>query len=88
MACGTPVVAYRHGSVPEVIDPGVTGFILPPGDEAGFVNAAKRIHTLDRAKVRARFEERFTSRRMAQDYLNVYARLGARSAPQLRAVGD
>lgn len=88
MACGTPVVAYRHGSVPEVIDHGVTGFIIDPGDEDAFVAAAKRVDTLSRAKVRAQFERRFTSRRMAEDYLAVYDRLGARAVPQLRAVGD
>lgn len=88
MACGTPVVAYRHGSVPEVIDHGLTGFIVDPGDEDAFVAAAKNVPTLSRAKVRAQFERRFTARRMAEDYLGVYERLGARSAPQLRAVGD
>jgi len=88
MACGTPVVAYRCGSVPEVIDPGVTGFIIQPGDEDSFVSAAQRVHTFDRAKIRARFEERFTAERMANDYLATYSRLGARSTPQLRAVGD
>jgi len=88
MACGTPIVAYRCGSVPEVIDPGVTGFICPPGDEDAFVSAAQRVHTLDRAKIRARFEERFTAERMANDYLATYNRLGARATPQLRAVGD
>jgi glycosyltransferase involved in cell wall biosynthesis len=88
MACGTPVVAYRHGSVPEVIDHGVTGFIIDAGDEAAFVAAAKQAKTLNRAKVRAQFERRFTARRMAEDYLEVYDRLGARAAPQLRAVGD
>jgi glycosyltransferase involved in cell wall biosynthesis len=88
MACGTPIVAYRHGSVPEVIDQGITGFILEPDDESGFINAAKQIGTLSRAKVRAQFERRFTARRMAEDYLSVYDRLGARATPQLRAVGD
>jgi glycosyltransferase involved in cell wall biosynthesis len=88
MACGTPVVAYRCGSVPEVLESGLTGFILPPGDEDGFVTAAERVHTLDRARIRARFEERFTAERMANDYLAVYNRLGARATPQLRAVGD
>ncbi len=88
MACGTPVVAYRHGSVPEVIDHGVTGFIIEPGNEDAFVAAAKKVDTLSRAKVRAQFERRFTARRMAEDYLAVYDRLGARALPQLRAVGD
>ena len=53
--------------MPEVIDPGVTGFIVQPGDEDAFVSAAQRVHTFDRAKIRARFEERFTAERMAND---------------------
>ena len=88
MACGTPVVAYRRGSVPEVIDHGLTGFVIDPGDEDAFVAAAKQVGTLSRAKVRAQFERRFTARRMAEDYLSVYERLGASATPQLRAVGD
>ena len=70
MACGTPVIAFRRGSVPEVIDEGVTGFIVDNEDEA--VAAIKRIGELDRQRVRARFEERFTARRMAEDYLRHY----------------
>jgi hypothetical protein len=63
MACGTPVIAYRAGSVPEVIDEGVTGFIVE--NEAEAVRAVKELARIDRRKVRARFEERFTSDRMA-----------------------
>jgi glycosyltransferase involved in cell wall biosynthesis len=70
MACGTPVIAFRRGSVPEVIDDGVTGFVVE--DEAEAVRAIKRLGELDRHRVRARFEERFTSRRMAQDYIEHY----------------
>ena len=88
MACGTPVVAYGHGSVPEVIDDGLTGFIIEPGNEEAFVAAAKKVDTLSRARIRAQFERRFTSRRMAEDYLSVYEQIGARPVPQLRAVGD
>ncbi len=73
MACGTPVIAFNSGSVPEVMDDGVTGFIVNNIDEA--VAAAGRIHTLDRAKVRATFDRRWTSRRMAEDYVDVYKSL-------------
>jgi glycosyltransferase involved in cell wall biosynthesis len=73
MACGTPVVAFRRGSVPEVIDDGVTGFIVDTEEQA--LGALERIEGLDRRRVRARFEERFGARRMAQDYLRLYERL-------------
>ena len=70
MACGTPVVAIRNGSVPEVIDEGVTGFIVD--DEPEAAAAAQRLVELDRGSIRGVFEERFTARRMAQDYLDIY----------------
>jgi glycosyltransferase involved in cell wall biosynthesis len=70
MACGTPVIAFRSGSVPEVIDHGVTGFIVD--DEEQAVQAVGRLGELDRRKVRARFEERFTAKRMAREYLQHY----------------
>lgn len=70
MACGTPVVAFRSGSVPEVIDDGVTGFIVGDLEEA--VAAVRNIDRLDRREVRAVFEERFTAERMALDYLAIY----------------
>jgi glycosyltransferase involved in cell wall biosynthesis len=73
MACGTPVIAYRRGSVPEIIEEGVTGFIVHDLEEA--VRAAKRIPTLDRWCCRQRFEERFSAARMARDYLASYQRL-------------
>jgi glycosyltransferase involved in cell wall biosynthesis len=73
MACGCPVIAYRRGSVPEVIEDGRTGFIVD--DVAGAVAAAGRLGALDRAAVRRRFEERWTARRMAEDYLALYRRL-------------
>jgi glycosyltransferase involved in cell wall biosynthesis len=73
MACGTPVVAYRRGSVPEVVDEGVTGFVVD--DEAGAIAAVKRIGELDRRIVRATFEKRFSARRMAEDYLRHYESL-------------
>ena len=77
MACGTPVIAYGCGSVPEVIDDGVTGFIVANDDEA--IAAISRIPSLNRREVRRRFDERFSSVAMAQRYLDLYARLaGAR----------
>ncbi len=84
MACGTPVIAFDRGSVPEVIDDGVTGFIVDDEDQAAA--AARRLHDLDRAQVRRVFEVRFTARRMAEDYLNIYRRLIARDQPLLEAV--
>jgi glycosyltransferase involved in cell wall biosynthesis len=73
MACGTPVIAFRRGSVPEVIDEGITGFIVDNEDEA--IAAIKRIGELDRQLVRATFERRFTARRMTEDYLHHYEAL-------------
>ncbi len=70
MACGTPVIAYRHGAVPEVMEEGRTGFIVESLEEA--VAAARRVPELSRARCRAVFDERFTSARMAGDYLQVY----------------
>lgn len=77
MACGTPVIAFGRGSVPEVIDDGVTGSIVSTVDEA--VQALERLDSLDRAGVRARFETRFTVERMARDYVEIYARMAASS---------
>jgi glycosyltransferase involved in cell wall biosynthesis len=84
MACATPVIAFGRGSVPEVVDDGITGFIV--GDEDQAVAAAQRLHSLDRAQVRRVFEERFTARRMTEDYLNIYRRLIAREQPLRQAV--
>ena len=70
MACGTPVLAYRAGAVPEVVDEGITGMIVDNIDQARI--ASVRVAALDRRKVRRRFEERFTARRMAKDYIRVY----------------
>ena len=66
MACGTPVIAMRGGSVREVIDEGVTGFVVE--DEIAAANAAQENKLLDRTTIRAVFEQRFTARRMAEDY--------------------
>ena len=84
MACGTPVIAFRRGSVPEIVEDGVTGFIVNNEDEAA--QAAAAVSRLDRARVRRVFEARFTAHRMAEDYLNVYRRLIARDQPLLEAV--
>jgi glycosyltransferase involved in cell wall biosynthesis len=84
MACGTPVIAFNCGSVPEVMDDGLTGFIVNSEDEA--VAAIDRVGELDRAKVRQQFDRRFTARRMAQDYLDLYTELRQPVAPRLRAV--
>jgi glycosyltransferase involved in cell wall biosynthesis len=71
MACGTPVVAFRRGAVPEVIEDGVSGFIVNSDDEA--IAALSRLHQLDRGAVRAAFEERFSAEHMAKAYVAVYA---------------
>jgi glycosyltransferase involved in cell wall biosynthesis len=73
MACGTPVIAFKNGSVPEVLEDAVTGFIVHSEDQA--VAAIRRIASFDRARIRFEFERRFTAQRMAQNYLKLYARL-------------
>jgi glycosyltransferase involved in cell wall biosynthesis len=86
MACGTPVVAFRAGSVPEVVDDGLTGYVVNNVDEA--VSAVARLDALDRRKVRAVFDKRFTVERMARDYLAIYRALpGVRlAAARLRRI--
>jgi glycosyltransferase involved in cell wall biosynthesis len=84
MACGTPVIAYNHGSVPEVLEEGLTGFIV--NDEDGALAALKKLDRLDRTQVRSTFDRRFTARRMAEDYVGVYEELCRPAAPRLRAV--
>ena len=86
MACGTPVIAFNRGSAPEVIEDGLTGFIVE--DVNGAIGAVDRLGHLSRERIRRRFEERFTARRMALDYLSVYRRLADRVAPHLRLVSD
>jgi glycosyltransferase involved in cell wall biosynthesis len=79
MACGTPVIAFRRGSVPEIIDEGITGFVVE--NEAEALNAIGRIGQLDRHKIRETFERRFTARRMAEDYVRCYRNLIENSRP-------
>jgi glycosyltransferase involved in cell wall biosynthesis len=88
MACGTPVIAYRSGSVPEVITDGVNGYIVDSIDAS--VDAVGRLHEISRAQVRASFESRFTAERMASNYVTVYERLvGERAGEGVAlAVGD
>jgi glycosyltransferase involved in cell wall biosynthesis len=85
MACGTPVIAFNRGAVPEVVEDGLTGFIVE--DETSAVGAVYRLGELSREKIRKRFGERFTARRMAQDYLGVYRSLMQAQAPRPRLVG-
>jgi glycosyltransferase involved in cell wall biosynthesis len=73
MACGTPVIAYDRGAVPEVVEDEVTGFVVEGEDSA--VKAVAKVGKLSRIAVRKRFEERFTARRMAMDYLAAYQEL-------------
>ena len=73
MARGTPVLAFRHGSVSEVVEDGITGYVVESVEEA--ICKLGRLLALDRGRVRRRFEQRFTADRMAHDYLKVYARL-------------
>ena len=73
MACGTPVIAWDRGSVPEVIEPGVTGFVVHSDREA--LVAIREAEQLDHRAVRSAFERRFTARHMAEGYLDVYQTL-------------
>jgi glycosyltransferase involved in cell wall biosynthesis len=73
MACGTPAIAYRCGSVPELVEEGITGFIVD--DLSTAVEAVDKVQNLDRVICRRRFEERFSAERMARDYLDIYQRI-------------
>jgi glycosyltransferase involved in cell wall biosynthesis len=73
MACGTPVIAFDNGSVPEVLEDGVTGFIVR--SEAEACDAVRKIGRLDRKRIRAEFDSRFTAHHMAQNYVKLYSRL-------------
>ena len=78
MANGTPVIALRRGSVPEIIDEGVTGFVVDSIETA--LAAVPRAAALDRSGVRRRFEQRFSVERMARGYVELYDRVLRRSA--------
>ena len=86
MACGTPVIAFNRGSVPEILDDGVTGFIVE--DVMSAAAAVRDVGSLSRGAIRRRFEERFTAGRMAEDYLRLYHRLVNREPlrPRLKTV--
>lgn len=85
MACGVPVVAFRGGSVPEVIDEGLTGFIVDTVEDA--VEATRQVHRLNRRLCRDTFERRFTAERMAGDYVKLYQRLVEDRASQSMLTG-
>ena len=86
MACGAPVIAFNRGAVPELIEDGVTGFVVE--DETSAVGAVRHLSRLSRTMIRERFEERFTARRMARDYLAVYRDLVGATAlrPRIASV--
>lgn len=86
MACGTPAIAYNRGAVPEIIEDGLTGFIVE--DETSAVAAVNLLPHLSRAKIRRRFEERFTARRMAHDYVEVYRSLSKNAQTRPRLVSS
>jgi glycosyltransferase involved in cell wall biosynthesis len=83
LSCGTPVLAWPEGSVPELLEPGVTGWIVDSIDAA--VDALRHVEAIDRAACRAAFEKRFTAERMARDYVAVYKRLQESSRATLEA---
>ncbi|HWC63838.1 MAG TPA: glycosyltransferase family 4 protein [Rhizomicrobium sp.] len=83
MACGTPVIAFAAGSVPEIMEDGLTGYIV--NDVAAAAHAVSQLDRLYRPTIRARFEERFSARAMARDYLKIYRRLAELNKPAIRA---
>jgi glycosyltransferase involved in cell wall biosynthesis len=86
MACGTPVIAYNRGSIPEIIDECLTGFIVE--DETSAVAAVGRLSQLNREAIRKQFEARFTARRMALDYLAAYRKLMEAAEPRIKLVSS
>jgi glycosyltransferase involved in cell wall biosynthesis len=84
MACGTPTIAFPAGSVPEIVEHGRTGFIVR--DVAAAVAAVGQLDRLSASAIRSRFEQRFTARRMAEDYATLYRRLALPKRPALRIV--
>jgi glycosyltransferase involved in cell wall biosynthesis len=81
MACGTPVIAYRSGAVPEIMEEGRTGFVVDGLEDA--VEAVQRVRELSRKRCREVFEKRFTATRMARDYVQVFERLIKRNAEKI-----
>jgi glycosyltransferase involved in cell wall biosynthesis len=84
MACGTPIVAFRHGSVPEVIEDGLTGFAVETVEEA--VKALDRLDALPRTRIRTRFEERFSATAMTREYCKIYQRLSATPVGSVKVI--
>lgn len=82
MACGAPVIAFRMGAIPEVVEDGVTGFTV--NSEAEAIAAVGKLPQLSRPHIRQRFEKRFTARRMANDYVEVYEAMTRAAAPRRR----
>jgi glycosyltransferase involved in cell wall biosynthesis len=76
LACGLPVVAFSGGSVPEIIEDGLTGFVVNTIDEA--IDAVRRVDTIDRRRCRETFDRRFTARQMASQYVDIYRQLVSR----------
>ncbi len=85
MACGTPVIAFNNGSVSEVLENGVTGFVVASEDEA--VKAVRKIPSLNRDRIRAQFDGRFTAEHMARNYLKLYARMASIQSPAAAMYG-
>jgi glycosyltransferase involved in cell wall biosynthesis len=90
LACGTPVLAYHRGSIPEVIEDGTTGFVCE--NLSAMVASVERLGGIDRRRCRASFEERFTADRMARDYVALYERIiedrAAMTTPRIHAIGS
>ena len=86
MACGTPVIAYNRGSVAEIVEDGLTGFIVE--DETSAVAAVDRLRTLEQTCDPKQFEARFTARRMALDYLAAYRSLMEAAEPRIKLVSS
>jgi glycosyltransferase involved in cell wall biosynthesis len=86
MACGTPVIAFNRGSVAEIVDDGLTGFIVE--DDTSAIACVDKLAQLDRVAIRRQFEARFTARRMALDYLAAYRSLMAEEEPRIKLVSS
>jgi len=84
MACATPVIALNHGAVPEILEDGLTGFVVETVEEAAA--AVGRLGLLFRPSIRSRFDERFSARAMAREYVRIYRRLADLDDVPIRAV--